>query len=195
MKLYKLGDTSKGICSNCAQIRPLTFLERNVPLSSGKGTVHDVLVGVCDVCKEVVSIPHQSVPRIQATVRASRHSVETRVPRHLLDALGLVCSELGFGTESSSVVFRYYLRRAVETSLKTRLASLANSDEASGKASARFSAKLSEAMYKLLLQLEQSGVKQADVVKGLMVQMKKDILDEKREDVKRELRSAMQLVA
>ncbi len=61
MKLYKVGDKSRAICPQCEQIRSPTFAERDVPLSSGTGMVHDVLVGVCDVCDTVVSVPQQSV--------------------------------------------------------------------------------------------------------------------------------------
>lgn len=65
MKMIEVGDKSKAICSRCSQMRAITFSERDVPPSSGKGTVRGVIVGVCDVCDDVVSIPHQSVPRIK----------------------------------------------------------------------------------------------------------------------------------
>lgn len=194
MKLYKEGDSSRAICSHCKQLRAITFAQRDVPLSSGKGLVRDVLVGVCDTCNTVASIPQQSVPRIKEVVRDTRHSVETRIPRHLLDALGLACHELGFGTESSSLLFRYYLRRAGSMArLRARLPTLAASEEASGPANARFSAKLNETMFKLMQEIERDGMKQSDVVKGLIVQIKKDVLDDKRADVRKDLQAIMLL--
>jgi hypothetical protein len=65
VEMHKVGDKSKAICSSCAEVRPCTYLKRDVPLSSGERTVLAVLVGVCDVCGGVVSIPQQSVPRIK----------------------------------------------------------------------------------------------------------------------------------
>lgn len=196
MKLYKVGATSKAICSHCEQLRPITFAERDVPLSSRKGVVKDVLVGVCDVCDKVASIPQQSVPRIKESIRYSRHSVEARIPRHLLDALGLACHELGFGAESSPVLFRYYLRRvSSKATLRARLSSLAASEEARGPASARFSAKLNDDMFEMLRGIERTGMSQSDVVKGLIMQMKKDVLDDKLEEVRRDLQEVMQLSA
>ncbi len=194
MKLYKEGDKSKAICSRCGQLRTTTFAERDVPLSSGTGVVRDVLVGVCDVCDEVVSIPQQSVPRVQESVRQARHSVEVRIPRHLHDALGLACHELGFGAESWQPLVRYYLRWAAsKATLRKRLQALAASDEAVGKASARLSMKLNDSMYKLLQDIERDGIKQSDVLKGLIVQIKKDVLDDKRADVRKELQQLMQV--
>jgi hypothetical protein len=68
MKLYRVGEKSKAICERCREVRPTTFRERSVPLSSGKGSVPIVLVAVCDACDSVVSVPQQSVPRIQEVV-------------------------------------------------------------------------------------------------------------------------------
>lgn len=68
MKLYKVNDKLRGICARCREIRSATLTERDVPLRSGKGIVHDVLVGVCDVCDMVILVPPQSTPRIQETV-------------------------------------------------------------------------------------------------------------------------------
>lgn len=189
MRLYKLGEKSRAICPSCKQLRTTTFQEREVPLSSGKGVVKDLLVAACDTCDHVVSIPQQSVPRVKEAVRSSRHSLETRVPRHLLDAVGLVCFALGQGPDAAAVLFRYYLQKVSTTKrARGRLAALCSSEEAQGRASARFSAKLSDELYERLKLLEQStSLNQAEVVKGLMVQMKRDILDRERQDLRRDL--------
>jgi hypothetical protein len=65
MKLHNIGDKSQALCSFCKTRRTTTFAERDVPLSSGKGRVRDLLVAVCDTCDHVVAIPQQSVPRIK----------------------------------------------------------------------------------------------------------------------------------
>jgi hypothetical protein len=171
------------MCPFCKQLRRTTFAERDVPLSSGKGLVRDVLVAVCDTCDHVVAIPQQSVPRIQETARYSRHSLEARIPRHLLDAIALACHELGFGPDYAPVLFRFYLMRiARKENLRAQLATLSTSEEARGRAGARFSAKLNS-----------SNLNKASVVKGIILQMKHDILDQRHEDLRRELKELLPL--
>jgi hypothetical protein len=69
MKLYKVGEKSKAVCPFCKDVQPTTFRERDVPLRSGKGTVRDVLVAVCDKCDRVIAMPQQSAPRVAETLR------------------------------------------------------------------------------------------------------------------------------
>jgi hypothetical protein len=195
MKLYKEGETSKAICSNCEQVRTTTFRERDVPLSSGNGIVRDVLVAVCDHCDRVVSLPQQSVPRVSDTINKARHPIEARIPRHLHDVMGLVCFELGGDAESVQLLFRFYLRRLSNRRVLVRhLAALASSDEAEGAASARFSAKLNDEMFRVWKTLGRTaGLKNADMVKGIIMQMKKDVLDEKKPEVRKALEEVLQL--
>jgi hypothetical protein len=197
MKLYKVGEKSRAICPFCKELRTTMFVERDVPLSSGKGRVRDVLVAVCCTCDHVVAIPQQSVPRVKETVCWSRHSLEARIPRHLLDAVVLACHELGFGPDRSGVLFRFYLQRISRTaSLRNRLAALAASSEAQGRANTRFSAKLDDELYACLQRLETcSKLNKAGVVKGIIVQMKRDILDLRRGDLRRNLKEILHLAA
>jgi hypothetical protein len=58
------GDKSKAICSHCKKMVSTTFAYRDVPFSDGSGVVKNILVGVCDHCDLVVSIPAQSTPAI-----------------------------------------------------------------------------------------------------------------------------------
>ncbi len=195
MKLYVEGEKSKAICPFCKKIQTTTFKERDVPLSSGKGVVSDVLAAVCDKCDHVVAIPQQSVPRIKETVRLARYSLETRIPRHLLDAVALACDDLGFGPDSSPVIFRFYVQRmAGKASFRTKLAGLAASHEASGRSSARFSAKLNDESCRQLETLRHaSHLNNAGVVKGVIMQMKKEILDDRVKNVRRDLQAVLQL--
>ncbi len=196
MQLHKIGDKSRAICPFCKELRATTFRERDVPLSSGKSVVREVLVSVCDTCDRVVGVPQQSVPRIREALHAARHSLEARVPRHLLDAMALACHELGFSPDCSPVLFRFYLQRvSAQPRLRAQLATLSGSQDALGPASARFSAKLNDDLYGRLLELErQSHLKKADVVKGVIVQMKRDILDDRRKDVRQQLKGLLGLV-
>lgn len=197
MKFYKAGEKSQAICQFCEQLRPTTFKERDVPLSSGKGLVPNVLVAVCDTCDHIVSIPQQSTPRIQEVVRYSRHPIEARIPRHLLDALVMVCYDLVGGSNESkqTILFRFYLQRIFhKKGLHSSLSTYADSEEAKGKSSARFSIKLNDELYEIFLKLEhETKLNKADLVKGIIGQMKKDILDEKKESIRENLREILLL--
>ncbi len=199
MKLYKVGEKSKAICGACRQLRPTTFQGREVPLSSGKGMVPNVLVAVCDHCDDIVSIPHQSVPRIQESVRFTRHPIEARIPRHLIDALVLMCYELGVGASESrqTVLFRFYLQRVSKVKkMVGGLEALSLSEEAQGKADYRFSIKLNDELYKIFLKLEKdTHLNKAEIVKGIIIQMKLDILDSKNKGIRADLKEALLLAA
>ena len=199
MKLYKVGEKSKAVCSTCAQLRSTTFRERDVPLSSGKGMVPNVLVAVCDHCDETVSVPQQSVPRIQESLRNSRHPIEARVPRHLLDALVMMCYELGVGASEAkqTLLFRFYLQRVSKTKkLSGCLKVLSGSEEAQGKADCRFSIKLNDELYRIFLKLEKDTLlNKAELVKGIIIQMKMDILDVKKSGLREDPKQVLLLAA
>ena len=63
MKIYNAGDSGKALCDIDGLVTT-TFRYRDVPLSDGSAVVKDILVGVCDRCGKVVSIPPQSVRAI-----------------------------------------------------------------------------------------------------------------------------------
>lgn len=49
-----------------------TFMYRDVPFRDGRGVVHDLLVGTCDICGDAIVIPAESTPKIAE----ARRSVE-----------------------------------------------------------------------------------------------------------------------
>jgi len=199
MKLYKAGEKSKAVCESCKHLRSTTFQERDVPLSSGKGLVPNVLVAVCDHCDHIVSVPQQSVPRIQEIDRFTRHPLEARIPRHLIDALVLGCYELGFGASESkqTVLFRFYLRRIFQTKkLHGRMKALSQSEDAQGMSDSRFSIKLNDELYEIFVKLKkETHLNKTALVKGIIVQMKIDILDDKNKDLRENLREILLLSA
>lgn len=64
---YQVGEKSKAICKRCQQLRDTTFVERDVSFGSASNGGTRVLVGVCDACDDVVSIPQQSIDRVLAS--------------------------------------------------------------------------------------------------------------------------------
>lgn len=67
MNIYKEGDKSQAICEKCG-LTQTTFRYRDVPLSSGKSNVNNILVGVCDSCGMVVSTLPQEVEKIKNVI-------------------------------------------------------------------------------------------------------------------------------
>lgn len=74
MKIFQEGDRSNAICGHCEKVVRTTFMRRDVPVSEGKGIAKAILVGVCDTCSCVVSLPAQSTPAIQQLLRSGGHS-------------------------------------------------------------------------------------------------------------------------
>ncbi len=67
MKLLFEGDKCKAICEHCGPVTT-TYLYRDVSLSDSGKIVKDVLVGVCDKCDSVASMPAQSTTVIKAEI-------------------------------------------------------------------------------------------------------------------------------
>ena len=65
MKTLIVGDTQKAGGYQCEKIQSVTFQLRDVPFSDGSDVVKGLLVGVCDKCESVVSVPSQSTPAIK----------------------------------------------------------------------------------------------------------------------------------
>lgn len=198
MKLYKVGESSKAVCPFCKGIRSATFQERDVPLESGKGVVSGVLAAVCDSCEKVISIPQQSVPRIKDAIAKVREPVEARIPRHLSDVLVLSSSSFGdsVSRDTQLILFRYFLLRiASSRKLSSRIITLAKSDDAKGPASARLSVNLNSKQMESLEALKRSShLGDSEIARGVLVQMKHDLLDRPKKSVVKDLRQMMALV-
>lgn len=196
MKLLREGDKSRAICSVCEGLQTTTYQRRDVPFRHRKGIVKGVLAAVCDQCGTVVGIPQQSVPRIAKELEKSRHALEARLPRHLIDALNLTLHVLvGGPSKGAGVVLRYYLDRAGKTpDALSRLQELATGEEATGTGDDRLSVKLDDHYDALLKQVaEATGLTKTRVVRGIVVQAKRDVLDDERPKAREELASFLQM--
>jgi RNase P subunit RPR2 len=60
MKVFKAGEKSRAICSDCKKTVRTTFTCRDVSCNDGSGIARDILVAVCDECGNLASIPPQS---------------------------------------------------------------------------------------------------------------------------------------
>lgn len=68
MNILKIGDQEKAACNKCNAFVIVTYKLRDVPFNDDSGIVKDVLVGVCDVCGSVCSLPSTSTPTVKAAL-------------------------------------------------------------------------------------------------------------------------------
>ena len=74
MHRWNVGDRSEAICADCDRIVTTRYAVRTIHLSGSSINVPDVLVGVCDFCDGIVSLPAQSTPKI----REARERAKTK---------------------------------------------------------------------------------------------------------------------
>lgn len=115
MKFYRAGDRSAGICESCHSKVATRMEYRDYSPPGWDVTVPEVLVAVCETCDQVVSIPHQSTPRINEYRKAkpeteSTVTIEARVSREIDEALDLVTVTLGGSAKAiRPAMMRFYL--------------------------------------------------------------------------------------
>ena len=181
MKIYKKGDKSKAICESCKKIVPTTFDTRSVPLSSGKGSVDDILCATCDHCGMVVSIPQQSAPRIRESIRKERKPIEVRLPRHLLDILYLAGDKFKLGDPErlKDSIIRYYIGLAsTNNKMVKNIKSHSASDFAKGSGS-RLSLKVNDAKSSKFDDLRgKTSLNKTQLMKGIILQINDEILQD-----------------
>ncbi len=79
MTLLTVGDKGKAACDTCKAFVTTTYALRNVPFSDNSGVVANLLVGVCDGCGSVVTLPHQSTPAVNEQLEKQRMTAPNRV--------------------------------------------------------------------------------------------------------------------
>ena len=191
MKIVKDGDHGRAICSSCKGMQSITYRLRTVPFDDGTGEVKDLLTGVCDSCGEVATIPHQSVPAIKRVREKKRQSLETRVPPHMVDILGVACETVGAGAEFYPQILKYYLYAMVEKKMSPkRLPGYLLTDLANGRAGKRVSLKgahVNDYAIKLRETLKLQST--TALVKSLILKINDDIVQHKRKKPLEDLRS------
>jgi hypothetical protein len=179
MKIYTEGEKSKGLCQVCKKLVPTTFKESTVALSSGKGNVEGILAAKCDHCDHVVAIPQQSAPRIKETLNSKKHSIEARVPLHLLDILILATDQFHMGApdQLKDSLVRYYIALAGEDKgIVKNLKKFSESDFAKG-AGHRLSFKVNDEIFqRFALLIKLTKLTKTQILKGLILQINEDVL-------------------
>lgn len=199
MRIFKEGDKSKAICDRCQKIVTTTFKVRNAPVHYGKSTysVKDVLVGACDECDLVVSIPQQSYAAVAEVRRkAEKENLEVRIPRHLLDILNNSILSLGIDVSADlrGQLVRLYLadtKAKQYTKLKQNLKDkiLRGSFKSRNRLSVKVTSQL-EDIYESFLKKNVSFTK-TDLVYSVIIAVKQDLLDKKNPRKAHEVKTAL----
>ena len=200
MRIWKERDRSKGICPKCKVIVETVFERRTFPLKVSRRRVKDVLVAVCSVCDEMVSVPPQSTPRLKEARLSERKSLEIRLAYEYKDIVLTVTDTLGAGDPQAALapLFRMYLLLLADdpTAVKHTL-KLLNQPPFSQPMplSDRISLKLSDLHYSALTSLKRAFKSSSEVIRGIIALSKEDVLDGR--DLKRKqlLQSAIQASA
>ncbi|HEX5869406.1 MAG TPA: hypothetical protein VFY65_03260 [Longimicrobium sp.] len=159
-----------------------TLRTRTYPLEESGIEVPGVLVGVCDVCDEIVTIPHQSTYRLRdARVRRKEQSLEARVPTHLEDVIHMVADRFGAPVqEFRPGLLRFYLRElADDPKFAERVRTLAHSDLAQAPARGRVSLRVpAPLLSRARERAREVGISTAaEMLRGILLAAKEDVLD------------------
>jgi hypothetical protein len=181
MKIFKVGDRGRGMCDKCNAFVDTTYSLKDVPFSDGSGIVKNILVGICNHCDSIVSMPYQSTPVIKTQLDKQRISFESRIPAHMIDILNLASFELGGNTDFVSSIMKYYIHAlSIEELSAKDMAKYLESNLAKGKAQKRFSIKgknIADDIYKLkkITNIDSTS----DLIKIVILRIYDDILMKK----------------
>lgn len=180
MRIWKAHDTSVGICHKCEDQVDTCFEYQTVRLEKPRVDVPSVLVGVCQQCGSVVTIPQQSAPKLRSARERSLRSVESRIPLELEDAIGLIALEFDARPEPfKGALARYYLDRLCrEPELVERVAKASRSPLATGSPGGRFTFRCESDLREAALHRAfAGGIKNwATLVRGLLVLATDEVL-------------------
>lgn len=186
MKLFVAGEKGRALCDVDGAV-PTTFAYRDVPFDDRRGVARGILVGVCDRCGRVVTVPPQATPAIKAARDKAVVAFEAVLPAMYVDALDLACFRVdpGVTSEFRKRLLMYYLHRSSRSKAAFRrlLDAARRRDEVfriprAVSAKRRLSMKISPAMSAAVdAMVKEAGLSRTDIVKGSLVQIRREIVD------------------
>jgi len=176
---------------------PVVFEYRDLTLDSGL-VVRDVLVGVAEDTREVVTVPAQSTPRIRLARQAAKEETfSVRIPLELNDVLWGVCYELGANpTKFNSALIRFYLHEATDDrEMARRLKKLSTASLAGRASKTKLTLRSDASLLARVKQVEErEGVSRSDLVRGAVLAAKEDVFDRPRKQRLAQLRAIAEAV-
>lgn len=146
-----------------------------------------MLVAVCDACDEIVTIPAQSTHRLyDARVPRKEQTIEARIPTHLEDVIYMVADRFDAPVqEFRAGLLRFYLRElANDAGFAERVRSLGQSELAQAPARARISLRVpAPLLSRVREKAREAGISTvAEMLRGILLAAKEDVLDDRDPD-------------
>lgn len=184
MHIWREGDRSEAICHGCRKRVETRFEVRSVRLPESGIDVPDVLVAVCDACGETAAIPAQSSPKLkEARERRKPEELEARIPTHLDDVVHLLAEHYAAAVASfRPSLLRFYLREvAGDRAFARRVKTLSETELARGRARARVSLRAPDELLRSAREgAREAGIpSDADLIRGILLAAKEDVLEGK----------------
>lgn len=199
MRIWKEGDRLEAVCERCGDVCDATYRYRTVRLRETGVDVPNVLVGICDVCDEVVAIPDQSAPRLKEARERQTVKVPLRMSRELDDVLHLVADRFQAAADLfTGMLVRYYLHEArTDPELLSRAARLAHSPLATQPQQVRASFYVgTELLETMDARMREAGIAgRSELIRGLIIAAKEDLLDDRAPRRKEELKQIAAVAA
>ncbi|MGK5063962.1 hypothetical protein [Janthinobacterium sp. LB3P112] len=189
-----VGAKGKAICEKCASVCSTTYRYRDVPFSDGKGLASNILVGVCDVCETVLSIPAQSTPKIRKDRNIATQSIEAILPAPYLDILDLACFSIdpNASTDFRKKLLLFYIHKfslgEFDVKILSTLSPLFSSEHDTYKRrlSIKVPKNLAEDFAKIV---SLSKMSKTNFLKNIVGEIKRQVIDDENENIVEELRT------
>lgn len=180
--IAKEGEVSKAICPNCKDLVDTHLKVRTIHMHEDGIDAHGVLADVCDRCDAVVALPAQVTPRMYEARQARKEEqLEARIPTHLEDVIYLLAHEFFTPVQAfRPAVLRFYLGELLnDPALAQRVRLLSESDMADAPARARVSLRVPAELLAAVRETARAAgiAKDSDLVRGLLLAAKEDVLD------------------
>lgn len=180
--LAKEGNQGSAVCPHCKDLVDTRARVRTYHMHERGIDVPGVLLNICERCDQAATIPAQSSLRmLEARVPLKEEQLEARIPTHLEDVIYMLAWEFAAPVQAfRPAVLRYYLAELMrDSALAERVRLLAESELADAPARARVSLRVpAELLEDARAQARAAGIaKDSDLVRGLLLAAKEDVLD------------------
>lgn len=194
MQWYHPGDKSRAICESCQAMVTTTFGYHDIPFSDGNGLAKGILAATCDQCGAVVAVPAHSAPAIAKARDQADRPFEVSLPAPEVEILDAVAFRIDPHATSRfrKSVFTYYLslldqKPQMVEQMKAEIKDWSRLSKKIRKQarvsnikipSRRLSMKISpRTEFKLDRIVEVSGLNKTNVMRGIVMLSKGDVLD------------------
>ena len=179
MRILRDGDAGVALAKGRGRV-PIVYRYRDFELESGT-RIRNVLLGVDPTTGEVLVVPAQSTAKIRAARAAKDESVEARISAELEDVIALIADRYDANPKKiGPAIVRYYIGRASKSRrLEGRLKRLANTGLAKCTRRVAWKVRLrsDHAAWLQRVADREPAVTQSDMVRGILVAAKEDVLD------------------